>query len=169
MKEFGIALASHKLLVVACDPLAAINAVDPSAYPYASNALAYLMGGGQVIFHDTEVCSPKLTVGLSRSSYISITYRVVAGCGGGDPQVCLNLPRHGGRGRGDPKVCSVDRGHDCVFESKQPVFFLQRCIDHARIVILRSGPTEDRAIRSATRELVNAGGATHALRRRSTF
>ena len=54
MKEFGIALASHKLLVVACEPLAAINAVDPSVYPYASNALAYLMGGGQVIFHDTE-------------------------------------------------------------------------------------------------------------------
>ena len=54
MKEFGIALSSHKLLVVACEPLAQINAVDPSAYPYASNALAYLLGGGQVIFHDTE-------------------------------------------------------------------------------------------------------------------
>ena len=54
MKEFGIALASHKLLVVACEPLAHIRAVDPSAYPYASNALAYLLGGGQVIFHDTE-------------------------------------------------------------------------------------------------------------------
>jgi hypothetical protein len=54
MKEFGIALASHKLLVVACEPLAQIRAVDPSAYPYASNALAYLMGGGQVVFHDTE-------------------------------------------------------------------------------------------------------------------
>jgi hypothetical protein len=40
--------------VVACEPLAQINAVDPSAYPYASNALAYLLGGGQVIFHDTE-------------------------------------------------------------------------------------------------------------------
>eukprot|EP01043_Picozoa_sp_COSAG02_P042066 COSAG02_NODE_3544_length_6588_cov_3.222993_2_plen_190_part_00 len=54
MKEFGIALASHKLLVVACEPLAAINAVDPSTYPHASNALAYLLNGGQVIFHDTE-------------------------------------------------------------------------------------------------------------------
>ena len=54
MKEFTIGLASHKLLVVACEPLAQINAVDPSAYPYASNALAYLLGGGQVIFHDTE-------------------------------------------------------------------------------------------------------------------
>ena len=54
MKEFGIALASHKLLVVACEPLAAINAVDPSAYPHASNALAYLLGGGQVIFHGTD-------------------------------------------------------------------------------------------------------------------
>lgn len=54
MKEFGIALSSNKLLVVACEPLSAISAVDPSAYPYASNALAYLMGGGQVIFHDTD-------------------------------------------------------------------------------------------------------------------
>eukprot|EP01043_Picozoa_sp_COSAG02_P041077 COSAG02_NODE_3378_length_6839_cov_12.056973_2_plen_544_part_00 len=54
MKEFGIALASHKLLVVACEPLAQINAVDPSAYPFASNALAYLLNGGQVIFHDSE-------------------------------------------------------------------------------------------------------------------
>ena len=54
MKEFGIALASRKLLVVACEPLAQINAVDPSAYPFASNALAYLLNGGQVIFHDTE-------------------------------------------------------------------------------------------------------------------
>ena len=54
MKEFGIALASHKLLVVACEPLAQINAVDPSRYPFASNALAYLLNGGQVIFHDTE-------------------------------------------------------------------------------------------------------------------
>ena len=54
MKEFGIALASHKLLVVACEPLAQIRAVDPSAYPYASNALAYLMGGGQVIFNGSE-------------------------------------------------------------------------------------------------------------------
>ena len=54
MKEFGIALASHKLLVVACEPLAQINAVDPSVYPHASNALAYLLGGGQVVFHDSE-------------------------------------------------------------------------------------------------------------------
>ena len=50
-KEFGIAQASNKLLVVACEPLSKIRAVDPSAYPQASNALAYLMGGGQVIFH----------------------------------------------------------------------------------------------------------------------
>ena len=54
MKEFGIALATQKLLVVACEPLSQINAVDPSVYPYASNALAYLLGGGQVIFHDSE-------------------------------------------------------------------------------------------------------------------
>eukprot|EP01046_Picozoa_sp_COSAG06_P003123 COSAG06_NODE_118_length_23136_cov_18.029257_7_plen_850_part_00 len=54
MKEFGIALAMDKLLVVACEPMAQITAVNPSEYPHASNALAYLMGGGQVIFHDTD-------------------------------------------------------------------------------------------------------------------
>ena len=54
MKEFGIALAKDKLLVVACEPIAQITAVDPTAFPHASNALAYLEGGGQVIFHDTD-------------------------------------------------------------------------------------------------------------------
>ena len=54
MKEFGIALAANKLLVVACEPIAMITAVDAGEYPHASNALAYLMGGGQVIFHDTD-------------------------------------------------------------------------------------------------------------------
>ena len=53
-KEFGIAQASNKLLVVACEPLSKIRAVDPSAYPHASNVLAYLMNGGQVIFHGEE-------------------------------------------------------------------------------------------------------------------
>ena len=53
-KEFGIAQASNKLLVVACEPLSKIRAVDPSAYPQASNVLAYLMNGGQVIFHGEE-------------------------------------------------------------------------------------------------------------------
>ena len=38
----------------ACEPLAQIQAVDPGIYPHASNALAYLMGGGQVIFHGQE-------------------------------------------------------------------------------------------------------------------
>ena len=54
MKEFGIALAANKLLVVACEPIAMITAVDAGEYPHASNALAYLMGGGQVIFHDAD-------------------------------------------------------------------------------------------------------------------
>ena len=40
--------------MVACEPLAEISAVDALAFPHASNALAYLMIGGQVIFHDTE-------------------------------------------------------------------------------------------------------------------
>jgi hypothetical protein len=50
MKEFGIALAKGKLLAIALEPLSDICAVDPSEFPYASNALAYLEGGGQVIF-----------------------------------------------------------------------------------------------------------------------
>ena len=54
MKEFGIALAKGKLLAIALEPLADICAVDPSEFPYASNALAYLEGGGQVIFDDRE-------------------------------------------------------------------------------------------------------------------
>ena len=54
MKEFGIAQAMDKLLVVACEPIRDITAVDPSKYPHASNALAYLLGGGQVIFHDKD-------------------------------------------------------------------------------------------------------------------
>ena len=43
MKEFGIALAKNKLLVVAWEPIQAIMAVSPSEYPHASNALAYLL------------------------------------------------------------------------------------------------------------------------------
>ena len=54
MKEFGIAQAMDKLPVVACEPIRDITAVDPSQYPHASNALAYLEGGGQVIFHDKD-------------------------------------------------------------------------------------------------------------------
>eukprot|EP01045_Picozoa_sp_COSAG04_P022040 COSAG04_NODE_2436_length_4131_cov_12.161458_2_plen_525_part_00 len=54
MKEFGIAQAMDKLLVVACEPIHDITAVDPSRYPHASTALAYLLGGGQVIFHDKD-------------------------------------------------------------------------------------------------------------------
>ena len=54
MKEFRVAQGMDKLLVVACEPVQAIRAVDPTAYPHASDGLAYLMGGGQVIFHDTD-------------------------------------------------------------------------------------------------------------------
>lgn len=56
MKEFGIGQAKNKLLVVACEPLETITAVDPEQFPHASNALAFIEGGGQVIFHGTEVC-----------------------------------------------------------------------------------------------------------------
>ena len=54
MKEFRVAQAMDKLLVVVCEPIQAIRAVDPAAYPHASDALAYLLGGGQVIFHDSD-------------------------------------------------------------------------------------------------------------------
>ena len=54
MKEWRVAESKNKLLVVACEPLSQIAAVDPSAYPQASNALAYLDGGGQVIFNGQD-------------------------------------------------------------------------------------------------------------------
>ena len=54
MKEFGIALAKGKLLVVCCEPIREIMKVTPREFPHASNALAYLEGGGQVIFHDSD-------------------------------------------------------------------------------------------------------------------
>ena len=54
MKEWRVAESKGKLLVVACEPISAIAAVDPSAFPHASNALAYLDGGGQVIFNGTD-------------------------------------------------------------------------------------------------------------------
>jgi hypothetical protein len=54
MKEFRVAQGMDKLLVVACEPVQAIRAVDPTAHPHASDALAYLLGGGQVIFHDAD-------------------------------------------------------------------------------------------------------------------
>ena len=50
-QEWRVAESKGKLLVVACEPISAIAAVDPSAFPHASNALAYLDGGGQVIFN----------------------------------------------------------------------------------------------------------------------
>lgn len=45
--RWRVAESKNKLLVVAYEPLSQIAAVDQSAYPHASNALAYLDGGGQ--------------------------------------------------------------------------------------------------------------------------
>ena len=53
-QEWRVAESKGKLLVVACEPISVIAAVDPSAFPHASNALAYLDGGGQVIFNGSD-------------------------------------------------------------------------------------------------------------------
>jgi hypothetical protein len=55
MKEFVVAETHHKLLVVACESLSVITAVDPTEFPHASNALAHMDTGGQVIFHESAV------------------------------------------------------------------------------------------------------------------
>ena len=55
MKEFRVAEGLSKLLVVACEPIGGIMAVDPSAHPHASNALAYFLAGGQAICPDGKV------------------------------------------------------------------------------------------------------------------
>ena len=49
MKEFVVAQSKHKLLVVACEPLSTISQVDARQFPAASDCLAYLDTGGQVI------------------------------------------------------------------------------------------------------------------------
>ena len=58
MKEFRVAQNVGNLLVVACEPIAEIMAVMEEVKRgqnvHASNALAYLDNGGQVIFHGTE-------------------------------------------------------------------------------------------------------------------
>jgi hypothetical protein len=54
MKEWRVAESKHKLLVVVLEPMEQLRGVNPAEYPHASNALAYLDGGGQVIFHDTD-------------------------------------------------------------------------------------------------------------------
>ena len=56
MKEFRIAQNGNNLLVVACERMTEIMKVkdEIDQYPDASDALAYLMGGGQVIFHGEE-------------------------------------------------------------------------------------------------------------------
>ena len=54
MKEWRVAEAKGKLLVIALEGMDKLTAVNPAEYPHASNALAYLDGGGQVIFHDKD-------------------------------------------------------------------------------------------------------------------
>ena len=56
MKEFGIALNRKNQLVVACEPLADIRKVEHELdrFPHASDALAFLMTGGQVIEHGRD-------------------------------------------------------------------------------------------------------------------
>lgn len=54
MKEFDIAVSTDKLLVVACEPISQILSVDVGAYPHCSNAHAYLVRGGQVIFNGKD-------------------------------------------------------------------------------------------------------------------
>ena len=56
MKEFRVAQSQGNLLVVACDPLDEIMKVmeEIARHPDASDALAFLMGGGQVIQHGQE-------------------------------------------------------------------------------------------------------------------
>jgi hypothetical protein len=54
MKEWRVAESKHKLLVVVLEPMEQLRGVNPTEFPHASNALAYLDGGGQVIFHDTD-------------------------------------------------------------------------------------------------------------------
>ena len=56
MKEFHVAQNKGKLLVVACEPIEEIMKVEQEVdrYPHASDCLAYLMGGGQVIFHGQD-------------------------------------------------------------------------------------------------------------------
>ena len=49
-----LAVSTDKLLVVACEPVAQILSVDVGAYPHCSNAHAYLVRGGQVIFHGQD-------------------------------------------------------------------------------------------------------------------
>eukprot|EP01043_Picozoa_sp_COSAG02_P010984 COSAG02_NODE_398_length_23118_cov_49.968939_11_plen_696_part_00 len=71
MKEFRVAQAMDKLLVVVCEPMQDIRAVDPGQYPHASDALAYLMGGGQVIFHDADSVVSEIVTFLPRDLAIA--------------------------------------------------------------------------------------------------
>ena len=59
MKEFAVAESKKKLLVVCCEPISDITSVDPGEFPEASNALAYLDIGGQVICPDGKVFGGK--------------------------------------------------------------------------------------------------------------
>jgi len=63
MKEFRIARATNKLLAVACEPVAEITAVNPSAYPHAANALIYIKGGGALVGTDAIVTEVQAELG----------------------------------------------------------------------------------------------------------
>jgi hypothetical protein len=69
MKEFRVAQNKGKLLVVACEPMAEIMKVEDEIdqYPDASDALAYLMGGGQVIFYGQEDTSAEILKFMPRA------------------------------------------------------------------------------------------------------
>ena len=58
MKEFRVAQNKGKLLVVACEPMAEIMKVEDEIdqYPDASDALAYLMGGGHAAEDSEWIC-----------------------------------------------------------------------------------------------------------------
>ena len=73
MKEFGIALAKGKLLVVCCEPLCDIMQVSPREFPHASNALAYLEGGGQVIFQDADDVVAEILKFIPRENAVDAT------------------------------------------------------------------------------------------------
>ena len=73
MKEFGIALAKGKLLVVCCEPLRDIMQVSPREFPHASNALAYLEGGGQVIFQDEDDVVAEILKFIPRENAVEAT------------------------------------------------------------------------------------------------
>jgi hypothetical protein len=86
MKEFRVAQNVGNLLVVACEPIAEIMAVmeevKQGKNKVAADALAYLMGGGQVIFHGVEDTAQEILKFLPS----------VAAAPEPEPQPALGLP-----------------------------------------------------------------------------